>query len=137
MANEIAEFERRRYVELLKQQAITGYSTEPAILLEIADLRQKYGPISTDGQTYGGNERRNGKNLQLDFELLMATVSSVVYRVNNVEQLAQETQQTIKEIRADMQRDITMKLRIAYIVGTVAVLALIGLMIEVAHSGLR
>jgi hypothetical protein len=136
MANEIAEFERRRYVELLKQQAITGYSTEPAILLEIADLRQKYGPITTDGQTYGGSDRRDGKNLQLDFELLMATVSSVVYRVNNVEQLAQETQQTIKEIRTDMQRDITMKLRIAYVVGTIAVLALLVLMIEVARSNL-
>ncbi len=49
MANsdEIKAIELRRLAELEKQRAYKGLDTEPEVLLEIADLRQKYGQAAT------------------------------------------------------------------------------------------
>lgn len=56
---EIKRIELRRLAELEKVRALEGPGTDPAILIEIADLRTKYGAdavaVSTDA---GGSERR-------------------------------------------------------------------------------
>lgn len=79
---EIAIIELRRLAELEKQSALYGPQTEPAILIEIADLRNKYGrttPATTPA------ERRS--NQALDYEFLMNTVAAALQRLTVIETL--------------------------------------------------
>lgn len=85
MADEIADFQKRRYIELCKQQAIHGYSTPPEILLEISDLRKEFGPIEKLDRPYVAPDRRHNDDLKLDVDFLISTNSSALYRVTQLE----------------------------------------------------
>jgi len=88
MANgdEIAAIELRRLAELEKLRAYKGIDTEPETLLEIADLRQKYGSaataVSRDAQPAQG-EPRNIRDLWNEVDFLRAMCSSILARINN------------------------------------------------------
>lgn len=79
---EIGGIEMRRLAELEKQSALYGPQTEPAILIEIADLRNKYGR-TTPSATVA--ERRS--NQALDYEFLMNTVAAALQRLTIIETL--------------------------------------------------
>lgn len=76
----IQEIEQRRLGELEKQAALYGPQTEPAILIEIADLRNKYGR-TTPNVTPA--ERRS--NAASDYEFLMNTVAAALQRLTVIE----------------------------------------------------
>lgn len=116
MANEIAELEQRRYIELEKQRAVTGFATPPQVLMEIAELRQKYGPVETLGMAgpIRPNERR--RKLDGDVDLLIAMVGSITNRLT-------ETERVMRVISASV-----------YAIGVMATLALIGVVLYVAHA---
>jgi hypothetical protein len=80
--SEIAAIETRRLAELEKQAALYGPQTEPAVLIEIADLRNKYGR-TTPSTTIA--ERRS--NAASDYEFLMNTVAAALQRLTVIEQL--------------------------------------------------
>jgi len=85
MADEIAAFRKRRYIELCKQQAIQGYSTPPEILLEISDLRKEFGAIEKLDHPHAVVDRRHNDDLTLDVHFLISTNSSALYRVTQLE----------------------------------------------------
>ena len=116
MANEIADIEQRRYIELEKQRAAMGMQTAPQILMEIAELRQKYGPVETLGSngTIRPNERR--RKLDGDVDLLISMVGSITNRLT-------ETEHAIRVIGLSI-----------YAVGAIAGVALIGVLLYVAHA---
>jgi len=115
MANEIAEIEKRRYIELEKQRAAHGISTSPEIMLEIADLRQKYGPVEyIDSVGKIPSERR--RKMDLDIEFIIAQIGTLTHR-----QLHLETAMRI------ISRNV-------YLVGALALVALIGVLLYVAHA---
>jgi hypothetical protein len=72
---EIKRIELRRLAELEKVRALEGPGTDPAILIEIADLRTKYGAdavaVSADA---GGPERR----LWNEIDFLRAMLSAAL-----------------------------------------------------------
>lgn len=83
MAEQIADIEQRRYVELSKRHAAQGYSTPPEVMLEIADLYQKYGPVELLGQARPHPERR--RELDLDIKFLIAQIGSLTHRQLHIE----------------------------------------------------
>lgn len=90
MANteEIKTIELRRLAELEKQRAYKGLDTEPEVLLEIADLRQKYGQAATAvsrdaNPTQEHREPRTIRDLWNEVDFLRALCSSVLVRLNN------------------------------------------------------
>lgn len=87
MAAEIDEIAKRRYIELSKQQAAFGVSTPPEIMLEIADLRLKYGPVEylDQPQIWRPPPERRHK-MDLDLEFLIAQVGSLTHRQQQSEQ---------------------------------------------------
>lgn len=78
--SEIAAIEIRRLAELEKQAALYGPQTEPSVLIEIADLRNKYGR-TTPNVTVA--DRRS--NAALDYEFLMNTVAAALQRLTIIE----------------------------------------------------
>ena len=78
--SEIAAIETRRLAELEKQAALYGPQTEPAVLIEIADLRNKYGRPSTTVA-----ERRS--NAASDYEFMMNVIAAALQRLTVIEQL--------------------------------------------------
>lgn len=80
--DEIATIELRRLAELEKQAARYGPQTDPATLIEIADLRNKHGR-STPNVTIA--ERRS--NQALDYDFLMNTVAAALQRLTVIEGL--------------------------------------------------
>lgn len=72
---DIKRIELRRLAELEKVRALEGPGTDPAILIEIADLRTKYGAaavaVSADA---GGSERR----LWNEIDFLRAMLSAAL-----------------------------------------------------------
>jgi hypothetical protein len=87
MAAEIDEIAKRRYIELSKQQAAYGVSTPAEIMLEIADLRLKYGPVEylDQPQIWRPPPERRHK-MDLDLEFLIAQVGSLTNRQQQSEQ---------------------------------------------------
>lgn len=79
--NEIKAIELRRLAELEKQAALYGPQTEPAILVEIQDLRNKYGDARRPNATFA--ERRS--NQALDYDFLMNTVAAALQRLTIIE----------------------------------------------------
>lgn len=84
---EIREIELRRLAELEKVRAYKGINTEPEILIEIADLRQKYGQaatvISRDANPSQENrDPRTIRDLWNEVDFLRALCSSVLQRIN-------------------------------------------------------
>lgn len=73
---DIAPIELRRLAELEKQQALHGPMTEPSVLIEIAELRHKY-----------GGRARPSARIRDDFEysFLMNTVSAALQRLTAIE----------------------------------------------------
>ena len=75
MAAEIDDIAKRRYIELSKQQAAFGVSTPPEIMLEIADLRQKYGAIEYLDQPARPTSRNPSKT-ELDLAFIIAQLAT-------------------------------------------------------------
>lgn len=89
MANdqEIAGIELRRLAELEKQRAYKGIDTEPEVLLEIADLRQKYGAAATAvsrdaNPTQENRDPRTVRDLWNEVDFLRALCTSILTRIN-------------------------------------------------------
>lgn len=78
--SEIKAIELRRLAELEKQAALFGPQTEPAILIEIADLRNKYPRGASAPAPYRSNQA-------LDYDFLMNTVAAALQRLTVIEQL--------------------------------------------------
>lgn len=78
---EVTRIELRRLAELEKQAALFGPQTEPAILIEIADLRNKYPRPSP---IYSAERRSNAS---LDYEFLMNVVAAALQRLTVIEGL--------------------------------------------------
>ena len=90
MANgdEIKAIELRRLAVLEQQRAYAGIDTDPKVLLEIADLRQKYGSeataVSRDTMpAQDGRDPRNIRDLWNEVDFLRAMCSSILVRLNN------------------------------------------------------
>jgi hypothetical protein len=81
-ADEIKRIELRRLAELEKQQALHGPQTDPAVLIEIQDLRNKYG--TTQPTAYSAPRR---SNQALDYDFLMNTLAAALQRLTVIEQL--------------------------------------------------
>lgn len=73
---DIAPIELRRLAELEKQQALHGPMTEPSILIEIAELRHKYGSRRV---SVGRNRD------EFEYSFLMSTVAAALRRVTAIE----------------------------------------------------
>lgn len=85
MAAEIDEIAKRRYIELSKQQAAMGVSTPPEIMMEIADLRLKYGAIEHLDQPARPTSRNPSKT-ELDLAFIIAQLASLTHRQLHSEQ---------------------------------------------------
>lgn len=83
MAARIADAERRRYALLEEQRAIHGYDTPPHVLMELNELRSKYGPIELLDQPHV-QERRH--KLELDIEFWGTVTSAALRRITAMEQ---------------------------------------------------
>lgn len=77
MVRTVAEIEQQRLEELEKQAALHGPMTEPAILIEIADLRNKLPTVRP--------AQRGGYVNELDFDLVRSTVASALIRLGIIE----------------------------------------------------
>lgn len=73
MAAKIADAERRRYEILAEQYAIHGYDTPPHIVMELNELRAKYGPIELLDQPHVEERRRH-----LDFDIAWLTANMAI-----------------------------------------------------------
>jgi hypothetical protein len=78
--DDVAAIELRRLAELEKQAALRGPQTEPAVLVEIQDLRHKYGTSTSRFVRPPG-----GRDRTIDFDFLMNTVSAALQRVAAIE----------------------------------------------------
>jgi hypothetical protein len=77
--DDIAAIELKRLGELEKQAALFGPQTEPAVLVEIQDLRHRHG-ISA-----GRRVRTDRTRESLDYDFLMNTVAAALQRLTAVE----------------------------------------------------
>lgn len=84
--DDITALELRRLGELEKQAAMHGPRTEPEILIEIQDLRHKYGAAT--GPTMAGRFVRppGQRDQKLDYDFLMNTVAGVLRRMLAIEE---------------------------------------------------
>jgi hypothetical protein len=96
MGSKVEEIEERRLRALEEQAALHGPMTPPAILIEIADLRNrtpKLRPL-----------QRGGFVNELDFDLVRATVAAALIRLGVIEtnqakdQASRSTRQLIHDI---------------------------------------
>lgn len=76
---EIRDIELSRLAQLEKQAALFGPHTEPAILIEIQELRNRHGMATAP--SYG----RRRTDQMLDFDFLMNTVAQALQRITAVE----------------------------------------------------
>lgn len=89
MANsdEIRDIELRRLAELEKTRAYHGIGTAPEILIEIADLRQKYGQAATNvsrdaNPVQENREPRTIRDLWNEVDFLRSLCGSILNRMN-------------------------------------------------------
>jgi hypothetical protein len=126
MANEaIAEIEKRRYVELAKKQGRLGMDAPAELMVELAALRARYGPVElldTDAieEAKPPIQRRarfdrSLEKMNLDLEFVIQQLANLTHR-----QLKNETQ-------------IQVVSRNLYIVGGVAMIALVIVVLYAAH----
>lgn len=87
---EIKRIELRRLAELEKVRAAEGPRTDPAILIEIADLREKYGPAATavSRAAAADDSPRSIGDLWNDVDFLRAMLSSALRRLQSLEEAA-------------------------------------------------
>lgn len=76
---DIAPIELRRLAELEKVAAVHGPGTEPAVLIEIQDLRHKYG-LAPGQRTLDARRRSD-----LEYDFLMNTVAAALQRLTAIE----------------------------------------------------
>lgn len=96
---DIRDIELRRLAELEKHRAYRGIDTEPDVLIEISELRQKYGSDATAvsrsaNPVYDGREPRTVRDLWNEVDFLRALCSSVLARMN-VDAINRRQHQTI------------------------------------------
>lgn len=77
MSDDVRTLEIRRLRELEKTAAQYGSQTDPAILIEIQDLRQKY--------RRSGRRNNAGTRAELEYEFLMNTVAAALRRLTAIE----------------------------------------------------
>lgn len=77
---EITAIELRRLGELEKQAALYGPQTEPAVLVEIQDLRHKH------GLSAGRRIRTDRTREAIDYDFLMNVVAAALQRLTGVEE---------------------------------------------------
>lgn len=77
--SELAPIELRRLAELEKQAAMHGPQTEPAVLIEIQELRHKHG-LGPDRRALDGRRRSD-----LEYDFLMSTVAAALQRLTAIE----------------------------------------------------
>ena len=87
MDNSIGDIEDQRYELLERQAAIFGPKTDPAILIEMAELKHKKRATGTR-KAYVNN---------LDYDFLMDVVSATLVRFN-VDQHKRKTRQLLYDI---------------------------------------
>lgn len=83
MAAKITAAEKERYLVLAEQQAHFGYATPPHIILELNELRQKYGPPELLDVPAPEPDRR--RRLDLNLEWLLANVAIMFRRQTQLE----------------------------------------------------
>ncbi len=97
----VRDIDIKRLGELEKQAALFGPHTEPAILIEIQTLRDKYPDAPRAIQDW----RR--RDQELDFSFLMNTVAAALKRLSRVEerdeQLARELAERERRDREDRE----------------------------------
>lgn len=90
MANrdEIKAIELRRLAELEKRRAAEGAHTDPAVLIEIADLRAKYGTDATAVSRAASDDSgsRSLADLWSDVDFLRALLTSALRRMTALEE---------------------------------------------------
>lgn len=84
---EIKAIELRRLGELEKQRAYSGVDTDPRILLEISDLRQKYGGEATTVSRTANplqehRDPRTMRDLWNEVDFLRALITAALKRMN-------------------------------------------------------
>jgi hypothetical protein len=87
LEGDIKEIDLRRLAILEQQRAYAGVDCDPKILLEIADLRQKYGAeataISRDAHPLQENrEPRTIRDLWNEVDFLRSLISATLTRIN-------------------------------------------------------
>lgn len=91
---EIKRLELRRLAELEKVRALEGPGTDPAILIEIADLREKYGADAVAVSAgEGGSDRRIWN--EIDFIRAMLSAALREFATDKEQRKARQTWQTI------------------------------------------
>ena len=99
---EVKRIELRRLAELEKHRAYSGIDTDPKVLLEIADLRQKYGReatvVSRDANpAQEGRDPRTVRDLWNEVDFLRAMCGSILNRLN-----ADELNRRPRQLRQDI-----------------------------------
>lgn len=84
--DEVAQMELRRLRELEKQAAIHGPQTEPAVLIEIQDLRHKYGALTGPTAALRFVRPPGQRDPQIDYDLLVYNVSGMFRRILAIEE---------------------------------------------------
>lgn len=87
-SEEVREIELRRLKELEIQRAYGGIGTEPSVLLEISDLRAKYGTAATAVSREAGPDLGHAsvKDLLDEIDFIRAICASALRRITEVEQ---------------------------------------------------
>jgi len=95
--NRTQALESRRLDLLEQQAALYGPSTEPAILIEIAELRHKARP-------YHGDQPHGSFVNSLDFDLVRSSVAALLMRVGSIEtyQLQDKNSRWLRQLIHDV-----------------------------------
>jgi hypothetical protein len=72
---DIKRIELRRLAELEKERALVGPNTKPEVLIEIADLREKYG---ADAVVVSANEGGSDRRIWNEIDFLRAMLSAAL-----------------------------------------------------------
>jgi hypothetical protein len=86
MGSKADDYAMRRLEALEEQAALHGPLTEPAILIEIADLRNKRPTVRP--------LQRGGYVNELDFDLVRSTVAAALVRLGVIEKNQEKDQQS-------------------------------------------
>lgn len=92
-ADEIKAIELRRLAELEKRRAYEGLSTPPEVLLEISELRAKYGSVATAISREAGPDLGTVtlRDLRDEIDFLRALTTSALRRVTAVEEASSKS----------------------------------------------
>lgn len=88
MADEVRAIAYRRFVELEKVAATHGPATDPAVIIELQDIRTKYGFELTGGNPWRGvRDMSPQEKRKIEDDLLINTVAGIAGRQTDLEKL--------------------------------------------------